>query len=526
MAKDFITNLVIGGKLNPSLQQSLSKVGKVVSKTASGLGKVGAIAGKALAGIGTAAIGAAGIAGAATVKMMGGFLESADSLEKMRAQTGLTYSQLQKLQYIGGQLSVSMDSITNAATYMNKNMLAATKAGSDSEAVFKALKISVTNVNGAMRPQSAIFNESLAALSSIANESERNAMAYKVFGKGAKEILPLLDAGTGEIKRMSDEADKLGLVLSDDAIKAGDDFGDTLERLKGVVSAVGGKLMAGLVPTLQKLADTVLASLPQIMPVVSEVFGTLGQAFTDILPSILPLVRQLLPALASIFKSLLPVIPPIASFISGLIPLITPIIQMLTPFIAQFIQTMLPALMEVAQALLPVIFQLLQALLPVLQPLMSILAVVVGLIGKGLAEAIKFVMPVLQWWFDILSKIYGAIANVVGGVAKFLGIGSGDKPKPTPVPGYASGGIATRPSIFGEAGPEMAIPLERTPRSLGLLNKTAQILGAETGGAQIIYAPQIYGANRAEIEPVLRSGFEQFKAWFEQLKIENGRVAY
>lgn len=43
--------------------------------------------------------------------------------------------------------------------------------------------------------------------------------------------------------------------------------------------------------------------------------------------------------------------------------------------------------------------------------------------------------------------------------------------------GYASGGIATHASIFGEAGPEMAIPLQRTPRSLGLLNQTARILG-------------------------------------------------
>jgi hypothetical protein len=50
---------------------------------------------------------------------------------------------------------------------------------------------------------------------------------------------------------------------------------------------------------------------------------------------------------------------------------------------------------------------------------------------------------------------------------------------------YATGGMATRPSIFGEAGPEMAIPLERTPRSLGLLTKTAQILGISSSAGQV-----------------------------------------
>jgi len=49
------------------------------------------------------------------------------------------------------------------------------------------------------------------------------------------------------------------------------------------------------------------------------------------------------------------------------------------------------------------------------------------------------------------------------------------------LPHHALGGLATRASIFGEAGPEMAIPLRKTPRSLDLLNQTARILGV--GGA-------------------------------------------
>lgn len=46
------------------------------------------------------------------------------------------------------------------------------------------------------------------------------------------------------------------------------------------------------------------------------------------------------------------------------------------------------------------------------------------------------------------------------------------------IPMFAKGGIATRPSIFGEAGPEMAIPLRKgSARSISLLEKTARLLG-------------------------------------------------
>lgn len=47
---------------------------------------------------------------------------------------------------------------------------------------------------------------------------------------------------------------------------------------------------------------------------------------------------------------------------------------------------------------------------------------------------------------------------------------------------HALGGIATKPAIFGEAGPEMAIPLNRSPRSFELLRRTTQILGVQNKG--------------------------------------------
>ena len=51
--------------------------------------------------------------------------------------------------------------------------------------------------------------------------------------------------------------------------------------------------------------------------------------------------------------------------------------------------------------------------------------------------------------------------------------------------GYANGGIATTPSIFGEEGPEMAIPLSavKSSRAYELLGKTISILSARDGSS-------------------------------------------
>lgn len=57
----------------------------------------------------------------------------------------------------------------------------------------------------------------------------------------------------------------------------------------------------------------------------------------------------------------------------------------------------------------------------------------------------------------------------------------------TAAPQYALGGIANQASIFGEDGPEMAIPLNRSRRSISLLEQTGQILGYKPGGGSIIH---------------------------------------
>lgn len=91
------------------------------------------------------------------------------------------------------------------------------------------------------------------------------------------------------------------------------------------------------------------------------------------------------------------------------------------------------------------------------------------------------------------------------------------------LPGYASGGIANRPSIFGEAGLEIAIPLERTPRSLGLLNQTAQMLGA--GGREININIQVY-APSGEAQSIGSTVKDAVKDVIEEYFEGKARVSY
>jgi len=73
-----------------------------------------------------------------------------------------------------------------------------------------------------------------------------------------------------------------------------------------------------------------------------------------------------------------------------------------------------------------------------------------------------------------IQRKYGGIANVPGLVS--MRHGGAYK-------GYANGGIATKASIFGEAGPEMAIPLipSKSTRAWELIGKAIAILSGQSG---------------------------------------------
>lgn len=158
-----------------------------------------------------------------------------------------------------------------------------------------------------------------------------------------------------------------------------------------------------------------------------------------------------------------------------------------------------------------------------------------GDLWTGTVDGFKFAWSGVTSWFttlwDGITSIIKGYINIYIKIFNFLinGLNKVNFTVPDWVPGiggkevginiptlpmFARGGIATGPSIFGEAGPEMAIPLKRDSRSLGLLSQTAQLLGVYGKGnaATNIYI-SIDGSQspRSTAEEVIRVVKEYFE---------------
>lgn len=136
----------------------------------------------------------------------------------------------------------------------------------------------------------------------------------------------------------------------------------------------------------------------------------------------------------------------------------------------------------------------------------------------------------------IIGMVNGAISAVNSlsvSIPDFVpGVGGQTfSPNIPTVPQFANGGIANGPSIFGEAGREMAIPLERNrPRSIGLLNQTAKELGVKEKSKDnknvYVFAPKVYGSIDENTKQYLDEKFEEFINSIDEIEREKERVEF
>ena len=95
---------------------------------------------------------------------------------------------------------------------------------------FAALGISIDDLKN--KSQEEIFTNVMNSLADMEQGAVRNALGNDLLGRSYTELLPLLNAGSDGMQELKDRADELGIVMSEEAVKANVTFGDTLQDIK------------------------------------------------------------------------------------------------------------------------------------------------------------------------------------------------------------------------------------------------------------------------------------------------------
>lgn len=394
----------------------------VSSESDNASGKIGAMA-VALGNLAADAI-KAGIKGIAdAVKEIAQFFidatkgaaEFADEINTLSKTTGLSADTLQEYKYAASLLDVDLETITGSLTKLTSKMASAQGGTGAAAEAFDRLGVSVTDENGNLRDANDVFNDAIAALGTIENETERDATAMDLFGKSAKDLNPLIEASNGELEALRQEAHDVGYVMSTDTLNSMNEVQDGFDRLglsaeslKNQIGTSIGKYMLpylnDLVSAFQDLASThdVGAFADALADVINRLLDDLVKALPSILNAgskiIQKLVEGLVKNLPQIGKAALTLVTDLAMFIIQNLPFIT-------QTAVELVLALVDGLAEQMPLLIPAAIQ-------------AVLTIVEGLyshIGDIIAAALELVNGIVQGITspDGLNAIIQAIPKII-----------------------------------------------------------------------------------------------------------------
>lgn len=256
----------------PVFTNSLKNVGGAIG----GVGSAVASSTQRLLGLGATL----GLTTAALNLFFQGFADATGAIGDTAERTGISRERFQELSFAAKLTGSSAETLGGALQKMQINVGAATAGSKELKEMFKGLGINIKDASGKLKSSDALFDTFVDRISKIKDPSLQAQAAVKIFGKSATELLPLIRGGGAGIKEMADEARRLGLVISDSAVREGETFGDTLDTLHAALSGVGNTIGSSLVPQLNKLGTQLIETIVKYRPQI-EAFAT---AFAANLP--------------------------------------------------------------------------------------------------------------------------------------------------------------------------------------------------------------------------------------------------
>jgi hypothetical protein len=333
----------------------------------------------------------------------------ADELLTLSSVTGITTDELQKMQYASSFLDVEVETMTGSMTKLTRNMDDARKGSKELDAAFDTLHVRYQDNNKVLLDSEQVFYNTIDALGRISNETERDALAMTVLGKSAKDLNPLIEAGSERLKELGIEAGNLGTVMSEEKLEKLGRLNDAMAKMSEVGETLKENLGLFLVPMLTALFETI-SKIPA--PVLETIV---------VLATVIASITLVVKAIKSVTDT--------ANVIGGFFGVVNPVTMKTVGIV-----------------------------MAVVAALIALVAIITVLSGKG-GELERSMGSI----GDSVGKINETVTNVPRNTAKAMGYASGTR---SAINGYAWVGEAG-PEIMKFSGGEQVINNTESKQLIG-----------------------------------------------------------
>lgn len=241
------------GLLTPAMSQAVSGIVGALAPLKNSFGSVTGFAG----GLTLAAAGV----GATVLTMAAQSVEAANRMDELSQSTGIAVSTLSGLSKVAAIDGVGVEELAKGLEKMGKSAFAAASAAPTASNAYKTLGIEVTNANGGLKDQSALFTEVANKFATLQDGGAKAALAIQIFGRAGAELIPVLNRGGDNVNELVGHFQKMGAVLTDDTAAAASKLEENFALLQGGMAGVQNEILSGLAPAITTLTNSMVAGL-------------------------------------------------------------------------------------------------------------------------------------------------------------------------------------------------------------------------------------------------------------------------
>lgn len=214
----------------------------------------------------------------------------ADQIGDLAQKWGFTTKEIQEFDYWATMSGTTLESLLTGM----RGLVNQAEAGSQA---FNKLGVSVKNSDGSFKDQRTLFLDTIDALQKVEDQTLRNALQFEIFGRAGIELGQIINRSADELNALSQEAENLGIILSEDTINQAGEFNDKLDQMRLSFKSVMAEIIAGspdaeekFTVFLDNLVDRFSEWSPRFIKIaielIAKLIGSAGEIIGE-LPSML-----------------------------------------------------------------------------------------------------------------------------------------------------------------------------------------------------------------------------------------------
>lgn len=253
---------------------------------------------------------------------------AAKELEALSLQTGVSTTDLQAFQYAEDFIGVSSDQLADSLKDLTTKMSDAANGNEETAAKFDQLGVSIYDAQGNLRSSYDVFLDVIDGLGEMSNQAERDALAMGLINESAQQLNPLIEQGSGSLKKYAAEAENVGYILSNDQLKALTAVDEAQNRLLKSQEAVSKQISAEYAPYMSDALNETRELIEKVGKALVDsgavdAFGSILDSAVSLLEPLGDLVSDLLPPLGVLLQGVAGTIAWIADTINLIVGLLT-----------------------------------------------------------------------------------------------------------------------------------------------------------------------------------------------------------